>query len=78
MRSIARLLFGPEGDRIADLFAPGEHDEHGMDEHGMDEHGMAERVRQAGEWCQTTPGRSRIYDRPLRSQPTLDLLRARG
>ena len=55
MRSIARLLFGPEGDRIADLFAPGEHDEHGM----------ADRVRQAGEWCQTTPGRSRIHSRPL-------------
>lgn len=49
MRSIARLLFGPEGDRIADLFAPGEHDEHGM----------AERVRESGEWCQTTPGASR-------------------
>ncbi len=49
MRSIARLLFGPEGDRIADLFAPGEHDEHGM----------AARVREAGEWCQTTPGASR-------------------
>ncbi len=32
MRSIARLLFGPEGDRIADLFAPGEHDER---EHGQ-------------------------------------------
>jgi hypothetical protein len=60
MRSIARLLFGPEGDRIADLFAPGEHDEHGM----------AERVRESGEWCRTTPGRSRIRSRPLPSQPT--------
>jgi len=73
MRSIARLLFGPEGDRIADLLAPGEHDEHGMDEHGM-----AERVRQAGEWCQTTPGRSRTHRRPLRSQPTLGPRRGRG
>lgn len=49
MRSIARLLFGPEGDEIADLFAPGEDDEHGM----------AARVRESGEWCQTTPGASR-------------------
>ena len=68
MRSITRLLFGPEGDRIAGLFAPGEHDEHGM----------AERVRQAGEWCQTTPGRSRIHRRPLRSQPALGPRRGRG
>jgi hypothetical protein len=60
MRSIARLLFGLERDRIADLFAPGEHDEHGM----------AERVRAYGEWCQTTPGRSRTRGRPLPSQPT--------
>jgi hypothetical protein len=68
MRSIVRLLFGSEGDRITDLFTPGEHDEHGM----------AERVRQAGEWCQTTPGRSRIHRRPLRSQPTLGPRRGRG
>ena len=68
MRSIARLLLGPDGDRIADLFAPGEHDEHGM----------AERVRQAGEWCQTTPGRFRIHRRPLHSQPTLGPRRRRG
>jgi hypothetical protein len=72
MRSIARLLFGPEGDRIADLFAPGEHDEHGM----------ADRVRQAGEWCQTTPGRSRIHGRidgrPLHSQPAFGPRRGRG
>jgi hypothetical protein len=46
MRSIARLLFGPEGGRLADLFAPD----------GHDEGGMAARARQAGEWCQTTPG----------------------
>ena len=68
MRSIARLLFGPEGDRIADLYAPGEHDEHGM----------ADRVRQAGEWCQTTPGRSRIRSRPLHSQPAFGPRRGRG
>jgi len=68
MRSIARLLFGPEGDRIADLFAPGEHDEHGM----------ADRVRQAGEWCQTTPGRSRIRRRLPHSQPTFGPRRGRG
>lgn len=52
MRSITRLLFGPEGDRIADLFAPGDHDEHGM----------AARAREAGEWCQTTPGASRAQN----------------
>ena len=68
MRSIARLLFGPEEDRIADLFAPGEHDEHGM----------AERVRQAGEWCQTTPGGSRIHRRLFHSQPTPGPRRGRG
>jgi hypothetical protein len=68
MRSIARLLFGPEGDRIADLYAPGEHDEHGM----------ADRIRQAGEWCQTTPGRSRIHSRPLQSRPTFRPRRGRG
>ena len=67
MRSITRLLFGPEGDKIADLFAPGEHGEYGM----------AERVRQAGEWCQTTPGRSRVHRRPLHSQPTLGPRRRR-
>jgi hypothetical protein len=68
MRSIARLLFGPDGDRIADLFAPGEHDEHGM----------AERLRESGEWCQTTPGSSRIHRRPLHSQPTFAPRRGRG
>jgi len=68
MRSIARLLFGPEADRIADLFAPGEHDERGM----------ADRVRQAGEWCQTTTGTSRPRSRPARSQPTFAPRRSRG
>ena len=68
MRSIARLLFGPDGDTIAELFAPGEHDEHGM----------AERLRESGEWCQTTPGRSRIRSRPRPSQPTFAPRRGRG
>jgi hypothetical protein len=68
MRSIARLLFGPEGDRIADLLAPGEHDERGM----------ADRVRQAGEWCQTTPGRTPIRSRPLHGQPAFGPRRRRG
>jgi hypothetical protein len=67
MRSIARLLFGPEGDRIADLFAPGDH-----------EREMADRVRQAGEWCQTTPGRSRPRNRPRPSQPAFAPRRRRG
>jgi hypothetical protein len=45
MRSIARLLFGPDGDRLLDLLEP---------ESG--ERRMTARVREAGEWCQTTPG----------------------
>jgi hypothetical protein len=68
MRSITRLLFGPDGDKIADLFAPGDHDEHGM----------AERVRESGEWCQTTLGGSRIRSRPLPSLPTVGPRRGRG
>jgi hypothetical protein len=68
MRSIARLLFGPEGDRIADLFAPGEHDEHGM----------AARVRESGEWCQTTPGRFRAQSRPRPSRPAFGPRLGRG
>jgi hypothetical protein len=39
---------------------------------------MAERVRQAGEWCQTTPGGSRIHRRLFHSQPTLGPRRGRG
>lgn len=46
MRDIARLLFGPEADRLLTLFEPDP----------RDESGLAARVRQAGEWCQTTPG----------------------
>ena len=68
MRSITRLLFGPDGDRITDLFAPGDHDEYRM----------AERVRESGEWCQTTLGGSRIRNRPLPSQPTFAPRRGRG
>jgi hypothetical protein len=45
MRSIARLLFGPAGDRPLDDLAP---------ESG--ERRMTTRAREAGDWCQTTPG----------------------
>jgi hypothetical protein len=45
MRSFARLLFGPDGDKLLDLLEP---------ESG--ERRMTARVREAGEWCQTTPG----------------------
>lgn len=45
MRGIARLLFGPDGDRLFDVLEP---------ESG--ERRMAARVRDAGQWCQTTPG----------------------
>lgn len=67
MRNIARLLFGPEGDRLLDLFAPGDR-----------ERDLAEQARQAGEWCQSTPGRSRPQSRPRHSQPTLGPRRGRG
>ena len=71
MRGIARLLFGPEGDRIADLFTPGDHGDHG-------EHGMAARAREAREWCQTTPGWSGPRSRPRPSQPAFGPRRGRG
>lgn len=46
MRKVARLLFGPGGDRLLDLVTP--------DTRAENE--LASRVREAGEWCQTTPG----------------------
>lgn len=67
MRSIARLLFGPDGDKLLDLLAPGDH-----------ERDMADRARQSGEWCQTTPGTSRTQSRPRPSQPTVAPRRNRG
>ena len=45
MRSIARLLFGPDGDRLLDELAP-----------VSGERRMTTRAREAGEWCGTTPG----------------------
>jgi hypothetical protein len=45
MRSIARLLFGPDEARLLDVLGP---------ESG--ERRMAARVEEAGEWCQSTPG----------------------
>jgi hypothetical protein len=39
---------------------------------------MADRVRQAGEWCQTTPGRSPIRSRPLHGQSAFGPRRGRG
>jgi hypothetical protein len=44
MRSIARLLFGPDADRLLDELTP---------ESG--ERRMTARAREAGEWCGTTP-----------------------
>jgi hypothetical protein len=43
MRNIAALLFGPKARRLPDLFDP--------------EDGLDDRVRNSGEWCQSTPGR---------------------
>jgi hypothetical protein len=54
MRNIARLLFGPEGDRLIDLVAQDDHDENGL----------AARTMEAGEWCKTTPGAGSIHARP--------------
>jgi hypothetical protein len=45
MRSIAQLLFGPDGDRLLDELTS---------ESG--ERRMTTRVSEAGDWCQTTPG----------------------
>jgi hypothetical protein len=46
MRGIAKLLFGDNADRLADLFG-------GSDADGF---GLADRARRAGEWCGSTPG----------------------
>lgn len=45
MKSIAQLLLGPDGDRLLDLLTP-----------DGNERRMTARVREAGEWCQSTPG----------------------
>jgi hypothetical protein len=54
MRNIARLLFGPDGDRLLDL----------VTQDGRGEDGLAARTRAAGEWCQTTPGAGSLHARP--------------
>jgi len=51
MRNIARLLFGPDGDRLRDLLTPD----------SRQERDMADRVREAGEWCQSTPGSGALH-----------------
>lgn len=52
MIDVARLLFGPEGDRLLDPLAPAD-----------EERRMADRVREAGEWCQSTPGADSLQPR---------------
>ena len=47
MRDMMRLLFGHEEGILADLF--------GADD--ADGFGMADRARNSGEWCGSTPGR---------------------
>jgi hypothetical protein len=54
MRNIARLLFGPDGDRLLDL----------VTQDGRGEDRLAARTREAGEWCQTTPGAGSLHARP--------------
>jgi hypothetical protein len=49
MRGLARLLFGPDGDKLLDALGP---------ESG--ERRMAARVEEAGEWCQSTPSADSI------------------
>jgi hypothetical protein len=46
MRDIARLLFGDDAGELLGLFGAGD----------GDESRMADRVRQAREWCGSTPG----------------------
>jgi hypothetical protein len=69
MRSVARLLLGPEGDRLLDLLAP-----------DSDERRMTARVREAGEWCQSTPGAGslRVQRRGWHGQPIADMRRGHG
>jgi hypothetical protein len=54
MRNIARLLFGPDRDRLLDLIV----------QDGRDEDGLAARTTEAGEWCRTTPGAGSLRARP--------------
>jgi hypothetical protein len=57
MRSIARMLFGPDGDRLLDELTS---------ESG--ERRMTARVSEAGDWCQSTPGTdSARWAGPLRA-----------
>lgn len=46
MRDMAAVLFGREASRLFDPFEP--------------EDGLEDRVRESGEWCQSTPGRGAI------------------
>ncbi len=52
MRGIAKLLFGDDADRLADLLG-------GDDADGF---GMADRARRSGEWCGSTPGSGPAVD----------------
>jgi hypothetical protein len=58
MDSIVKLLFGREAGVLAELFMPD-------DQAGSD---MADRARQAGEWCASTPGRGASRMRELGHQ----------
>ena len=52
MRDIARLLFGDGADGLFDQFGRGDEGETGL----------SDRVRRAGEWCGSTPGRGSAAD----------------
>jgi len=61
MGPIVRLLFGREAGILADLFTPD-------DRAGSD---MADRARQAGEWCASTPGRGASRTRKIRPETVI-------
>jgi hypothetical protein len=70
MPNIARLLFGPEGDKLLDLLTPD----------SRRERDLTDQVREAGEWCQSTPGSGSlgVERRGGHGQPVICPRRGRG
>jgi len=61
MRDVAALLLGREAGKLLDLLAP-------EDDCGRGD-GLGTRVAEAGQWCQTPPGRGAISRLALRQRP---------